>query len=88
MSLGKTVFLCCCVDWSGMQSEKYKQPWIKLMLDNFIVRLLKKVSHYLTEEKNPVFQIAYVSIIVLSYFAFTVYGFPHMPNPYLSEYHK
>jgi hypothetical protein len=59
-----------------------------MLRGNVLVRSISVVPRYLTERKNPVFQVSYVAIIVLSYFAFTVYAFPYLPNPFLSEYHK
>ena len=49
---------------------------------------LDAIWSYLAYECNPLVQIFYLFIIVGGYSIYVIYGYPHVPNPYLAWYHK
>jgi hypothetical protein len=58
------------------------------IVPKFVREGLARAIHYLTEERNPMFQIFYVVIVMGSYITFIIYCFRFIPNTYLSEWHK
>ena len=51
---------------------------------------MASVVYYLTYlicQPNPVFQVAYYLLSMGGFVVFVLYGFVHLPNPYLASYH-
>lgn len=48
---------------------------------------LKYYALYIFTEPNPFFQMLYLALSLGGYMIFFIYGFPFIPNPFVSEFH-
>ena len=53
-----------------------------------LVWFLERSQRYICFEANPAIQFFYLALAVGGYYLYVVYGFQHVPNSYLDEYHK
>lgn len=53
-----------------------------------VVWFLERAQNYICFEANPMIQFFYLSLAVGGYAAYVIYGFEHVPNAYVDNYHK
>ena len=61
---------------------------LRATLGERAVWCVERSQSWLCFEANPLIQIFYLVLAVGGYYMYVVYGFCHIPNPYVSEFHK
>lgn len=61
---------------------------VKAILGERAVWAIERSQRWLCHEANPLIQIFYLLLAVGGFVAYVLYGFAHVPNPYVAEYHK
>ena len=52
------------------------------------VRAIDRTAHYICFEPNPLVQLMYFACAFGGFYVYVTEGFPHIPNKYVSNYHK
>jgi hypothetical protein len=53
-----------------------------------VVAWIDSVWDYVLYKPNPIVIIVYLLCAVGGFYVYVVYGFVHIPNPYIASYHK
>mmetsp|Transcript_13800 Transcript_13800/g.17463 ORF Transcript_13800/g.17463 Transcript_13800/m.17463 type:complete len:217 (-) Transcript_13800:694-1344(-) len=53
-----------------------------------LVWFMERAQSYVCYEANPAIQLMYLFLAVGGYYCYVMYGFEHVPNPYVDSYHK
>lgn len=61
---------------------------VKACLGERAVWAIERAQRWLCYEANPLIQIFYLILAIGGYAGYVLYGFQHVPNPYVAEYHK
>ena len=102
MILSTIAFFYCFifVDKKGKGWQAKMKRFLYDGIPGFILSCITKVcgetaawavergAKYLCFEANPLIQFFYLFLAVGGYYMYVVYGFIHVPNPYVANYHK
>ena len=65
----------------------FKTALRKILGEN-AVWAIERLQSWICFEANPLIQVFYLVLAVGGYYLYVVYGFQHVPNPYVDNYHK
>jgi len=96
-----TIYLFVCVDGNGggpmatikrflwiTLPETGKRIGTRVCGERITKFLFEKAPNYLCYSANPIVQFLYCALAGGGFYCYVVYGFPHMPGPYIDGYHK